>query len=75
MKKNFNCNSAECRACGKQYNSRTVPKFRAGANNYKTRIVIFGGKIYCETNPVTRRVFRIIIWRMTLAGFVARRSQ
>ena len=41
-KKNFNGNSKmvvyliECRVCGKQYNGRTVTKFRARANNYKS---------------------------------------
>ena len=42
IKKIFNCNSKmvayliECRICGKQYNGRTVIKFRARANNYKS---------------------------------------
>ena len=39
---NFNCNSKflvyllSCKTCGKQYNGKTVDKFRSKWNNYKT---------------------------------------
>ena len=43
IKKNFDCNSKEvvyfkeCKICGKQYNGCSVTKFRARANNYKSK--------------------------------------
>ena len=41
----------------------------------KAHIVIFGKDKNCQTKPVTRNVFSNIIWRMTITGFVTRRSK
>ena len=68
--KNFNCNSkmvvylTECMVCGKQYNSSTVTRFCARANNYKSTHRIFGKNKYCQTKPATKSFFTNIICRM-----------
>ena len=41
----------------------------------KAHIVIFGKDKNCQIKPVTRNVFSNIIWRMTITGFVTRRSK
>ena len=41
----------------------------------KAHIVIFGKDKNYQTKPVTRSVISNIIWRMTIMGFVTRRSQ
>ena len=80
-KKNFNCNSKlivyliERRVCGKQYNGRTMTKFRARANNYKSAHRNFRKNKHCQTKPVTRNFFSNIICAMTLTGFVTGSSR
>ena len=64
----------ECRIGGKKYNGRTVTKFHARANNYKSKHRNFQ-KEHFQTKPVTRNVFTNIICKMTTTGFVTGRSQ
>ena len=81
IKKNFNCNSKmmvcliECRVCGKQYNSSTVTKFRARANNYKSTHRNFLKEQMLSNQTRNQKRFHEHISIMIITGFVSWRSQ
>ena len=81
IKKKFNCNFKmvvnliECSVCRKQYKSTTVTKLSTRAITIKAHIVIFGMDKNCQTKPVTRNTIANIVWRMTITGYMTRRSQ
>ena len=68
IKKKFNCNS-------KMVVYLVNEMFVLEPITIKAHIVIFGKDKNCQTKPVTRNVITNIIWRMTITGFVTRRSQ
>ena len=63
----------EFRVCGKQYNGSTMTQFRARAITAKAHIIFGKNKIY-QIKPVTRNVFKNVIFRVTITGFVTVRS-
>ena len=63
----------EFRVCGKQYNGSTMTQFRARAITTKAHIIFGKNKIY-QIKPVTRNVFKNVIFRVTITGFVTVRS-
>ena len=80
IKKNFNCNSKlvvyliECRVSEKQYNSSTVTKFRARANNYKRTHRNFR-KEQILSNPALNQKHFHEHYRMIITGFVPGKLQ
>ena len=63
----------EFRVCGKQYNGSTLTEFRARAITTKAHIIFGKNKNY-QIKPVTRNVFKKVIFRVTITGFVTARS-
>ena len=79
IKKKFNCNSKMVvylvNVVFAESNTKVPSQNLVLEPITKAHIVIFGKDKNCQTKPVTRNVFSNIIWRMTITGFVTRRSK